>query len=350
MEAAMHNKNEEQGTAPKKVQPTNYFNDDMDDELDDDFMAQEEEAELRKKYDARADVPFMSKQVAQNRGIRFKNEEDVAARLTPGKMVGDVKILLHTRQAHRLYHGRRRDDANGIKPVTGLIRFAGQMNQIWLGAGRDDPYADYFLLEIEQALNLANETIRGFSAEMQQKLEQLAQRGYRITLQESTQPIELSLKFAPEFTHKAALTLLEYDHLARQILSLRHAAALERDQSRRYLNNAAGRIRCAFELSLRYKRTQVKRDDIAANNPKAQDAASKMNIVLPQAVLEGLVRAEMAPPLPAKRQQIIDMTRQASIRRQASKVTAAINNPKKTGTVKVVTKKKIPGPVIDGSK
>lgn len=347
----MVKKDNPQDTAQSEQKLVNHFNDDMmdiddEDELDE-LLAEEEEAELRKKYDAKVDVPFMSKQIAQSRGIRFKNEEDVAARLSPGKMVGGVNILLHTRQAHRLYHGRRRDDTKGIQPVTGLIRFAGQMNNIWTGAGRDDPYADYFLLEIEQALELASDTIRALSDDLQQKLDQLAQRGYRITLQESTQPIELTLKFAPEFTHKAAMVLLDYDFLARQVLSLRHAAALDRTLAKRYLNHAASRIRAAFELSVRYKRTQVTRDDIAANNPKAQDAAIKMNIVLPQGILEGLVRAQMVPPLPPKRQKVIDLARQASARRQAAKEAGAVSNSKKTGTVKVVTKKKKPGPDIE---
>ncbi len=354
MEAAMQNKPHPQETTAALNKVLNKVDDDLiddDDEDDEDeldaLLAAEAEAELHRQYDAKADAPFLSKPAAMRRGMRFKNAEDVAAQLTPGKMVGDVKILLHTRQAHRLYHGRRRDDDKGIKPVTGLIRFAGQMNHIWMGAGRDDPYADYFLLEIEHALDLASETIRALIDELQQKLDQLAQRGYRITLQESSQPIELSLRFAPEFTHKAALVLLDYDFLSRQVLSLRHAAALDRTMARRYLDQAARRIRAALELSTRYKFTRVTRDDIAASNPKAQDAAAKMNVVLPQAILEGIVRAQMAPPLPANRQKVIDLAKQASARRQANKKPETVKQSKKSGTVTVVTKKKIPGPDIE---
>ena len=330
----------------KNTDPQDKAHQDDASELDAAFAAEEEKL-IREMYEPKDDYPFMSKQVAEQKGIRFKNKEDVAAQLSPGRMTGDVKIILHTKQAHRLYHGRRRDSQKNIEPVTGLIRFAGQMNQIWLASGRDDPYADYFLFEIERAIQSADETIKELVEALESKNEQLAQRGYRVTLQESTQPIELSLKFAPEFTHKAALSLLEYDYLVRLILSLRHAAALKREEANAYLISAAGRIRHAFEMSLRYKRTMVTRDDIAANNGKAQDAAAKLRINLPQSILEGTIRAEVSPPLPRKRQDTIDLAQQASVSRQAKKeqrLSGTKTKDKKSATVTIVTKKRKPGP------
>lgn len=322
------------------------LNNDNESELDAAFAAEEEKI-IRGLYEPKDDYPFMSKQVAQQKGVRFKNKEDLAAQISPGRMTGDVKIILHTRQAHRLYHGRRRDSKNNIEPVTGLIRFAGQMNQIWLASGRDDPYADYFLFEIERAIESADETIKELVEGLEAKNEKLAQRGYRITLQESSQPIELSLKFAPEFTHKAALTLLEYDYLVRLVLSLRHAAILKREEANHYLFSAAARIRHAFEMSLRYKRTMITRDDIAANNGRAQDAADKLRIKLPQPILDGTIRAEVSPPLPKKRQDAINLAQDASASLQARKeqqLTGTSSDNKKAATVKVVTKKRKPGP------
>lgn len=337
----------ENAVQKNKDQTSDYFNNptSVEDELDEALEADEQIT--RDRYEPKDDYPFMSKQVAQQKGIRFRNNEDIAAQISPGRMTGDVKIILHTRQAHRLYHGRRRDTKKGIEPVTGLIRFAGQMNQIWLAAGRDDPYADFFLFEIEQALEAADENIKELSGILDQQLEKLAQRGYLITLQESTLPIELSLKFAPEFTHKAALSLLEFDYLVRMILSLRHAGVLKRDKANEYLVSGSSRIRHAFEMSLRYKRTMVTRDDIAANNGRAQDAATKIRIKLPQLILDGTIRAEVSPPLPRKRQDAIDLTQQVSASRQANKEQQSADsktNNKNSASVKIVTKKRKPEP------
>lgn len=321
---------------------------DNEDELDAAFAAEEEKI-IRELYEPKDDYPFMSKQVAQQQGIRLKNKEDLAALISPGRMTGDVKILLHTRQAHRLYHGRRRNVEKNIEPVTGMIRFAGQMNQIWLAAGQDDPYADYFLFELERAIETADENIKELIDELEARKDKLAHRGYRITLQESTKPIELLLKFAPEFTHKAALTLLEYDYMVRLVLSLRHAAVLKREEANHYMHSAAARIRHAFEMSLRFKRSEVTRDDVAANNGRAQKASNEMNIKLPQPILEGTIRADMSPPLPKKRQDSIDLAHQASASRHARKkktISETSNSDGKTGTVTIVTKKRKPGPNI----
>ena len=315
-------------------QESDYYNnpDSIDNDLDEALDSEEEI--LRKKFEPKDDYPFMSKQMAQQKGIRFKNKEDVAAQISPGRMTGDVKIILHTKQAHRLYHGRRRDTRNNIEPVTGLIRFAGQMNQIWLAAGRDDPYADYFLFEIERAIESADETIKELIKVLEGKNEKLAQRGYRVTLQESTQPIELSLKFAPEFTHKAALSLLEFDYLVRLVLSLRHAAVLKRNEANEYITSAAGRIRHAFEMSLRYKRTMVTRDDIAANNGRAQTATAQLRIKLPQSILEGSIRADVSPPLPRKRQDAINLAQQSLLK-----------NNQKTEPETIATNQQQPEPI-----
>ncbi len=315
-------------------QESDYYNspDSIDNELDEALESEEEI--LRKKFEPKDDYPFMSKQVAQQKGIHFRNKEDVAAQISPGRMTGDVKIILHTKQAHRLYHGRRRDTRNNIEPVTGLIRFAGQMNQIWLAAGRDDPYADYFLFEIERAIESADETMKELIKVLEAKNEKLAQRGYRVTLQESTQPIELSLKFAPEFTHKAALSLLEFDYLVRLVLSLRHAAVLKRDEANEYIISAAGRIRHAFEMSLRYKRTMVTRDDIAANNGRAQTATAQLRIKLPQSILEGNIRADVSPPLPRNRQDAINLAQRSLLK-----------NDKKTEPETIATNQQKPGPI-----
>lgn len=330
---------------PKDINPRDEDSLDDESEMDAAFAAEEEKL-IREMYEPKDDYPFMSKQVAQQKGMRFRNKEDVAAQISPGRMTGDVKIILHTKQAHRLYHGRRRDSKNNIEPVTGLIRFASQLNQIWLAAGRDDPYADFYLFEIERAIQSADETIEELIEEMEAKIEKRAKRGYKVALQESTKPIELTLEFAPEFTHKAALSLLEYDYLVRLILSLRHAAVLKREEANVHLVSCAGRIRHAFEMSLRYKRTMVTRDDIAANNGKAQDAAAKLRINLPQSILEGTIRAEMSPPLPKKRQDAINLAQQASASRQAKKEQqlSGSNKNKKSGPVTVVTKKRKLGP------
>jgi len=276
--------------AGKEGNPLNFDSDAIDD------LLEEEEHNL-----AQQTTPDMF----SSRTVQL-NTSDIAAQKSPGRMIGNVTIRLHTKQAHRLFHGRRRDVAKKQEPITGLIRFAGIMNRIWVAAGHDDPYADYFLFQIEQILDKAEQYIQEQTEELEQKIQSLEKKGYTIQVQESVEPVELDLKFAPEFTHKAAMVLLNFDYLVRLALSLRHAAALNRKDWNFVVNNSGKNLRHALETSLRFKQTGVTRDDIAANNAKAIDAADKLKIALPKPILEGIIRAEISPPLPAKRTATLD--------------------------------------------
>ena len=230
------------------------------------------------------------------------NSSDIASKHPPGKMTGEVIMYLHTNQAHHLFYGRRRDKEKKLEPITGLIRFAGELNKIWVAAKNDDPYADYFLYQIEQILIKAEHHIQEQTQDLETKLSQLEKRGFVIQVQESESPVELSLNFAPEFTHKGALALLSFDYLVRLALTLKHTTVLNRKDWKLVVNNSGKNIRQAFETSLRFKHTGVTRDDVAANNAKAADAKSKMKLELPEAILQGIVRAEISPPLPANRE------------------------------------------------
>ena len=64
-----------------KDQTSDYFNSPSSIEADLDEALEAEEEIARKMYEPKDDYPFMSKQVAQQKGIRFKNKEDVAAQI-----------------------------------------------------------------------------------------------------------------------------------------------------------------------------------------------------------------------------------------------------------------------------
>src|SRR5690625_6753135 len=69
----------------------------------------------------------------------------------PGRLTTQGTITLQSRQAHRLFYGRRADKAAGQYPIVGLVRFAKLVGDIWNAAADDDPYADMVLLAIETA-------------------------------------------------------------------------------------------------------------------------------------------------------------------------------------------------------
>ncbi len=68
----------------------------------------------------------------------------------PGDLQGTTTLVIQTRQAQRLLKGRpgRRRQAG----IPGLYPFSARMGAIWMAARRDDPYADWYLVQISKRI------------------------------------------------------------------------------------------------------------------------------------------------------------------------------------------------------
>ena len=75
----------------------------------------------------------------------------------PGALRAVVTLTLETRQAQRMVKGR---PGTSDKPaIMGLIGFANRLRVIWQGARADDPYADWWLVKIHDALDVADQVV-----------------------------------------------------------------------------------------------------------------------------------------------------------------------------------------------
>jgi integrating conjugative element protein (TIGR03761 family) len=212
----------------------------------------------------------------------------------PGMLRTQGHLIIHTRAAHRLFYGRRRNDKEGVKPIVGLVRFALNMNQISDLAAADDPYADAVLLKVEQQLDECKGTIASHVAEIEDLLSDTD--GITIDFHESVEPIKVPLEFKTTYGFLAARTLSQYDKLVRMAQSAMHVGLFFQEDWARVVRKSGSLIRRAFLLSSSYRFTGVKRDDIAANNAVARRAIEKYG-VLPQIILEAGKRSRYAPQI-----------------------------------------------------
>lgn len=214
----------------------------------------------------------------------------------PGTLRGSASLDIQTRQAQRLVYGRQRTDEK--EHIIGLVRFGLNMKRIWTAAGRDDPYADWTLLKVETALNQARETI----GQIRQQTEALlanAATGVNIHIAHSLQPVRVPLQFANAYGYMGAYLIADFDQLVCTMLTARHVGLISREESARKLHQASRMVRHAFFLSAPWRFTLVTRDDLCANNPKAQKAREAMAPMgeLPQEIFEGTLRAQIAPEI-----------------------------------------------------
>lgn len=214
----------------------------------------------------------------------------------PGLLRGSASLDIQTRQAQRLVYGRRRTESK--EHIIGLVRFGMNMKRIWSSAGRDDPYADWTLLQVEGSLNSTREFINTLRQETESLLEAAA-TGVQIDIAHSLQPVRVPLQFANAFGYMGAYLIADFDQLVCAILTGRHVGLIQRGNSDKALHNCARRVRHAFALSGLWKFTLVTRTDIRNNTPIALKAKEAMAIMgeLPQEVLDGRLRAQIAPEI-----------------------------------------------------
>lgn len=210
----------------------------------------------------------------------------------PGTLRGDACLVIQTRQAQRLVYGRKQ---SGEQPgIIGLVRFGMLMKRIWVSAMLDDPYADWYLLQIDETLEAGRVEIRQSKTQIDALLS--SARGVEIGVAHSLKPARVPLQFANPYGYMGAYLVGDYDELVCAVLTARHVGLLGRDSAEQMLHRGGRLIRRAFLLPTEWKHCAVDRTDLQQNNQRAQTARAAMG-ELPQEVLEGTRRAHHAPEI-----------------------------------------------------
>jgi len=210
----------------------------------------------------------------------------------PGTLRGDACLVIQTRQAQRLVYGRKQ---SGQQPaIIGLVRFGMLMKRIWISAMLDDPYADWYLLQIDDTLTAGRDEIRQSKARIDALL--ASTHGVEIAVAHSLKPARVPLQFANPYGYMGAYLIGDYDELVCAVLTARHVGLLGRDSAEQMLHRGGRLIRRAFLLPTQWKHCAVDRTDLLQSNQRAQAARTTMGEV-PQEVLEGTRRARHAPEI-----------------------------------------------------
>jgi integrating conjugative element protein (TIGR03761 family) len=214
-------------------------------------------------------------------------------RLNLGALRSAMQLTLHTHQASRVWHGRKRSE--GRPGIIGLSGFVSIANKMQRGAEQDDPYSDWWMLRLEEKLT---DTKTRLQALREQVDHALAEVPAELSLGENlnVQPVKLPLFISAQLGFLAVYLLADYDSLARRIILAHHTALIDRHTMERWLNEGAHYLRSTFTLAQQYKFSGAQRDDFAANNAAARTARERFGD-LPQDVLEGTRRSRYAPPI-----------------------------------------------------
>ncbi len=217
-------------------------------------------------------------------------------RLQIGSLRSDVALTLHTYHAARIWTGRQKSDAK--HSILGLSGFCAYVNRMHRGAAQDDPYSDWWLVQIEEKVESCQAALKAIDQRLDDVMAKLPAT-LDISENLSVTPVKVPLFISNPLGFKAVYLLTNYDELARRILLAQHVGLVGRRDMEVWLDEGASVLRSLFGLAQSYQFTGATRDDFAANNARAE-AARKMYEKfgeIPQDILEGSRRSNFAPPI-----------------------------------------------------
>lgn len=206
-----------------------------------------------------------------------------------------VVLQLQTIQAQLLVRGR---NAEGKAPIAGLLRFAEHLRIIWSAAQANDPYADWWLIKVEDALAT---TIRRTEVELTQLGDLLeTSTVLRIAPTEYKDPFQIELLFATPYAFKAADGLMRFDRLVVEGLTARNVGLITQKQFMDTTRGIARKFRALFAMPMNFRLLDVSRDRPLSVSGLFSRAETLMG-PLPEDVLNGKRRARLAPDIESNR-------------------------------------------------
>jgi len=212
----------------------------------------------------------------------------------PGTLRGGVVLHLHTHVAQKMWNGRRPDRGTGKQGIKSIPHFASQLKTINFSAAKDDPYADWWLIQMQDAVDECRVKLRELSDALDSFMKSQMPDEVQIVEALSQKPLAIEIHFEAPLAYQAAYLLADYDKLARRVLMVRHYGLLARAQSEQLLDQGGKLIRSLLSRIDGWRFTGVTRDDVAANNQRAQSAKEKMGDC-PADILRGDRRSGLAP-------------------------------------------------------
>lgn len=210
----------------------------------------------------------------------------------------DIEIELATRPALRLWQGREKTEKK--HGILGLPGFCSRVRSLEQAIREDDPYADFHFAQIEEGIEHLSEDLDAELADIEDFIKENVPSAMRLPNVASKNPVVVPVRFASRLGFQLVYQLLKVDQIVLKILLASHIGLIETKTKFQTLARVEKRVRGVLHLVYKYRHTGVSRDDMAANNQRAQKAKELMG-ELEQGYLEGTTRSPNAPSLPQTR-------------------------------------------------
>lgn len=203
-----------------------------------------------------------------------------------------LDLTLDTKEATNLFYGRKKIANHNV--IIGLEMFAHRVKSINNAARNDDPYADYFLLEIEEALSVANNSLD----EIEQDLDTLTDTSLlKVDKGSSNTPIKLKTNYSAVYANLALELLKKSDRIFYKIHILAHLGIYTRAEKNTKIASIKTLMRRTFLSQQGYRFLAINRKDIELMTARGSEAKVAMRFTedLDPKIVSKERRAKHAP-------------------------------------------------------
>ena len=188
----------------------------------------------------------------------------------PGRLRGKSTLVLETRHAQMIFEGRKGNIEKNKAEIVGLKKFASLLKSIWQASSNDDPYADWWLIKIERALESATEELSKQITRFNKLLS--VEQNLKHEVSHSIEHIELELRFSIPYAFQGAKLLMIHDELVRTLLTANHVGVSDNRTIRKALHESGRKVRGTFQTVTGFRYTGLTREEIKSGNAKALKA------------------------------------------------------------------------------
>ena len=183
-----------------------------------------------------------------------------AARLGQLEDATPDTMTLHTKDAYGLFSGRPADNPARLPPIPGGRRFAAVLKSIWHLSANDNPYADWVLIRMYDALLGIRANLARVIAAREEGMEVLKRKGLSISVMASRSPKTVELGFRSPYGYATAEAIVDYDYYVRMVKTLIHKDRMSDEEGRIAIRGVGREIRALFLEAIRWERNLLREE------------------------------------------------------------------------------------------
>jgi len=201
------------------------------------------------------------------------------ARPALGPLAGETPdvMTLHTREAHQMFTGRAADAVTEVWAIPGGRRFAAVLKGIWYLSANDNPYADWILIRIYQALAGIRKQMDQAIETREAEFERLRRKGFALSVLASRSPVTVKLGFRSPYGYAMAEAIVEFDYHVRMVKTLVLKDRMSDKAGKADIRQVGHRLRALFLEPIRWERNLLREEMLPLSRrdflPGADEAA-----------------------------------------------------------------------------